>query len=439
MGLFNNDDEDQQLPPPAGTPPVPVPAAPGVGMDPAVAAHVAQQNPALWEKYQAMAGDNSGVQAARDAASHDTKVSGLLQGLSTAFAGRDKTDDNYYNGVRDRATAAVGKAQQDKQQGLNQLVEGDKLQQQGVAQGQLAKDNAVKNDENDGSSDRSTTARATYVKMFPGLGLDQLPGWDNVSAADIKANIDNPLKLKETAMSRQASLQVSKDQKEGMLALGNRKADQGDTKLSQGDTKLDQGQQKIDNGAAAGGAKDETQFSAKEWTPLHNKYLAAVGDNDQAVAMVNTATQAGGGVASTVVPAELAKSIVKRVTQNEIQQFSGDPGTMARLERIWTRGSEGLMTAGDAAEFQKVLNVQRAGIDKTYNQQSGDMLALHAKNTGKNVDDVTAYYTGKRPTAQAPGATVAGAYPKTVKNAKGERATVGSQAEADEASKEGFQ
>jgi hypothetical protein len=52
-------------------------------------------------------GDDASVKEAKEASDHRNKMTGLFEGLSTAFAGPQKTDSSYYSGLRGQEQARV--------------------------------------------------------------------------------------------------------------------------------------------------------------------------------------------------------------------------------------------------------------------------------------------------------------------------------------------
>lgn len=143
MGMFNDDDEEEQQPAPVAAP-----------VQPSVKDYIMQ-------KYK-LAADDAGVRDAQDAAKRTGLISGLgraAEGFARARSqsmGGQGVDHGLWDGMNQQAQQRIGQAQQSRQNAM-----------QGVL-GEHQLDNQLTDE--DPNSDKAKTFKATVAKMYPSLG-----------------------------------------------------------------------------------------------------------------------------------------------------------------------------------------------------------------------------------------------------------------------------
>ena len=170
------------------------------------------------------------VSAAQEKADRNNKFAGIADGIGQIFTARDrarskdaKWDSSYLNDVRASNKTNVDRAMAKSKAGMDEALQEDQLdwqdkqrgQQQhewdrkGTVEGQQDKEFDQKqkgwdaeNAENTPTSDASKTARAFYAKTFPELAT--MPGFETASAAMIKKNMFEPLKLQQQIEAQKA-------------------------------------------------------------------------------------------------------------------------------------------------------------------------------------------------------------------------------------------
>jgi len=103
-------------------------------------------------QYKEISNDTSAVDAAKSEADAKKSKASVLEGLSQMFGGQRAGDSAYYAGLRNNADKAVTAAQADKQQKLNSLITGSKLQESDRA--------------NDPDSATATATRGIIAKQY---------------------------------------------------------------------------------------------------------------------------------------------------------------------------------------------------------------------------------------------------------------------------------
>jgi hypothetical protein len=160
-----------------------------LAMDPTVAQHVARKDPSLWEKYQQIAGDKSAIDSASGDAKFGNAAAGVLQGLSTMFAGKKHTDSAAYDRMRETADAKVAQARADQKEKLDNLLMQDKLQRQDMTRGREDEEYGRKtteyNDLNTKGSERSKLYSGMAVSRLKQLQAEATKAGDQAGAAQL--------------------------------------------------------------------------------------------------------------------------------------------------------------------------------------------------------------------------------------------------------------
>lgn len=188
----------------------------------------------LGDQYKQLAGDNDEVKAARTQANKDKKFAGIMEGVSTIFAGGKKTDSGFYNGLRDQADSQVTDAEKDREHRLKQFLTTDRLQRTDVERGQTdakyADDRNKDEQQNDPTSESSKTAQELATKMFPGKDWSKMTAaqWQQ-QGGQFKTLFDAAEQRKRDA-ARAAEKRVDQEISKGSIA---------DTRARDLDRKLD--------------------------------------------------------------------------------------------------------------------------------------------------------------------------------------------------------
>ena len=203
----------------------------------------AQVQQSILEKYRA-ASDTTDVDAAVADARSDRTVANVAQALEgmgrarSVARGAKGVDPSFYQGLKSDADARVAEARQGRKDRVDSVLKEDALgwqekertRQEGdwsfqdKERGQKEKGWAVDDAYNDPASGPSKAIRAQYAQMFPHLTKD--PGFEGLSASDIKNGLSDPLKLKESMEARkEEARQRSADRSALLGAKTQEKAD----------------------------------------------------------------------------------------------------------------------------------------------------------------------------------------------------------------------
>ena len=203
----------------------------------------AQVQQSVLAKYR-QAADTTDVDAAADTAQRGRTVANVGQALEGMFRaksmarGAKGVDAGFYEGLKNDADKDLAAVRQTRKDRMDTVLTEDSLgwQEKERAQketdwsfgekerGQKEKGWAVDDTYNDPASGQSKAIRAQYAQMFPHLAKD--PGFEGLSASDIKNGLSDPLKLKESIEARkEAASQRSADRSAMMGMQTQAKAD----------------------------------------------------------------------------------------------------------------------------------------------------------------------------------------------------------------------
>lgn len=303
------------------------------------------------------AADPSAVQAARANAARLNNMANMEHGLETMFtAGRvavggPGADKDFSQGLKNQGAMGVAQAQQDREQAIRDFVTKQQLGQQAVAANQEQQLNQTKIDDNTPGSPKALALAQHVSQLFPKYPISQDDA-KNLSVTDISNSWNKPTELKIKA-DENVEAQKLRAQ---IVAAGF---------------------------ANKNGQKDEDRKLAfdKTYNAERGKYQDDVARITDAMSTIDQAVGPNGGVASSVVPAALAKSIVNRVTQGEIGQFSGDPSVISHIQALWSKADNGTMTNGNAQEFKSLLASQLSNRTDAWAQRSESLIQPYAQDS----------------------------------------------------------
>jgi hypothetical protein len=191
----------------------------------------AQVQQAILEKYRA-ASDSADVDKAADEAKRNRTIANVAQALEgmgrarSMARGAKGVDAGFYEGLKSDADKSLAEARAKRKDRMDSVLTEDSLGWQDRERAQKQKGWDIDDAYNDPSSGQSKAIRAQYAQMFPHLAKD--PGFEGLSANDIKNGLSDPLKLKESIEARkEAALQRSADRQ---AMLGARTQDKADAK-----------------------------------------------------------------------------------------------------------------------------------------------------------------------------------------------------------------
>lgn len=191
----------------------------------------------LRDRY-AEAAKTDDVDAAEAKARRGNMIASAFQGLGDYFtadaqARGGKGMRDITGGVRQAGADNIAAAKGARATRVNDVLEGDRLAQlekdrarqttdqawQDKERAQKAKGYTIEDAYNDPASPQSKAIRDQYKQMFPDLA--KTPGFDTMSANDIKSGLSDPLKLKESMEARQEEArQRAADRQANITAAG---------------------------------------------------------------------------------------------------------------------------------------------------------------------------------------------------------------------------
>lgn len=325
------------------------------------------------------------IQSARAKAANSNSTANFGQALATMFKGSHNLDASPYNNIREGNAQALGQATQDRQEMLKNYLMGNTLNRQATTDQRAAQTFAqqqkqfdVTNADNTPGSPKALALAANLRKMFPNYPISDDDA-KNLSANDIQSKYMQPMELKAKVDAANAQKQM------GLEMMKSRLDNQHQIDLQHQNNKFGQ-----DFGTA------------------QNKHLTTATGIQQSLDTLDQATKPyQGGVASQVLPAEIAKQAIGRVTQQELSNFSGDPGVVARLQALWQKGAEGTMTVQNATEYRNLLDSQLKNENNRWAQESGSKVHTFANTSKQDPNDIAGMVGYKDPSAAPPAPRVA--------------------------------
>lgn len=294
--------------------------------------------------YQQTADDaEAKVQAARDQAKSDRGTIGLFQGLSTMFG---RPNEALFNAQRADVNQNLGAALQDRQQKLQDMLNSNNLGRQDVADALKAKQAKFQEGQNQrlqmqqAAMDAPDSAESEFAR-------NMAKRFDKKGAA---AGLYDTTTDEDGKVTGLSATQIQ--QKQPWLK------DLFDQTMKQEDMQLRWAMLNNDKQWQRNYKQQQllrpvvSQFNKDE-----NAYQTATGKIDETLNMVDQATK--GGVASQLVPLEVARGIAGRLNPQEIQAAGGDPSTVGKIQRYFEKAANGTMTVQDAQEYRTLLQSQK--------------------------------------------------------------------------------
>jgi hypothetical protein len=112
-------------------------------------------------QYDRIASDESGITKAKDDADHQKLMASVFEGISTAFAGPEKTNKSFFQGMRADADNKVSGAKSERAQKLKDLLDRSNLQREDTKFGWEQSEQKEKDEYNKPGSQVSLAANAT--------------------------------------------------------------------------------------------------------------------------------------------------------------------------------------------------------------------------------------------------------------------------------------
>lgn len=332
------------------------------------------------------ASDNGKVKAARDAAEKTSDWADIGHGLDTMFHAKSAAfggpgaDKDYWKGLKAEGQQKVQNAEKDRDAAIKDFMTKNQIGRQAVddSMKQTSFHNEqdkskVWKDENTPGSETSKRVISSFNKTFPqfAIGADDA---QHLSAADVKGYISGNVDIA-------AKIQANKEAQQGRMAW------QGALKQDH----LDHEQQKQDVAFAKAYSGDEA------------KYQDQVGKIDQTLSMVDQAAK--GGVASQLVPLEVAREIAGRLNPQEIAAASGDPSTLDALNRYITKAQNGTMTVKDAQEYRTLLQSKKDMVSTVREKQRAQSVGSYANATKRDANVIRGIVTVDQPSGHQTAST----------------------------------